>query len=160
MNASTVLAQRDFPSVAVIGGGVIGLAIGWRLAAAGCAVDVFDKGAAGRGSSWAAAGMLAAGLETEPGGESLLALALRSQALWPDFARELAASSGIDVGYRDEGTLAVALTRDDAERLRFTVAFQQRLGIAIQWLSGDAARAPEPHLRPTLAAPALHRGDH
>ena len=84
MNASTVLAQRDFPSVAVIGGGVIGLAIGWRLASAGCAVDVFDRGEAGRGASWAAAGMLAAGLETEPGGEELLDFTRHSQALWPD----------------------------------------------------------------------------
>jgi hypothetical protein len=30
MNVSAISAQRDFPSVAVIGGGVIGLAIGLR----------------------------------------------------------------------------------------------------------------------------------
>jgi glycine oxidase len=28
----------------IIGAGVIGLGIGWRLAAAGCRVHVFDKG--------------------------------------------------------------------------------------------------------------------
>jgi glycine oxidase len=160
MNASTVLAQRDFPSVAVIGGGVIGLAIGWRLASAGCAVDVFDRGEAGRGASWAAAGMLAAGLETEPGGEELLDFARHSQALWPDFARALAIASGMEVGYRDEGTLAVAPTRDDAERLRFTTEFQRRLGINSRWLTGAAVREIEPRLHPGIAAAAICRDDH
>jgi glycine oxidase len=107
------------PRVAIIGGGVIGLAIGWRLAEAGCPVTVFERGAAGKGASWAAAGMLAAAIETEPGEEALLPLTRASQALWPDFARALEASSGIDIGYRPEGTLMAALTRDEAEQMRF-----------------------------------------
>lgn len=160
MTSSAYPLYRDRPSVAVIGGGVMGLSIGWRLAGAGCPVDVFERGEAGHGASWAAAGMLAAGLETEPGGEELLALAQRSQALWPDFARRLEAASGIAVGYRDEGTLAVALTRDDAERLRFTTQFQQRLGVALEFLTGAAARAIEPHLHPGTVGAALCRGDH
>ena len=41
-------------------------------------------------------------------------LALESQRLWPDFASELEAASGISVEYRDEGTMVVALNRDDA----------------------------------------------
>ena len=52
--------------IAVIGGGVCGLGIGWRLAQAGCNVHVFDRGEAGKGASWAAAGMLAARAEAEP----------------------------------------------------------------------------------------------
>ena len=62
------------PHVAVIGAGVIGLGIAWRLAARGVAVAVFDKGAAGSGASHAAAGMLAACCEAEPGEEALVAL--------------------------------------------------------------------------------------
>ena len=58
----------------MVGAGICGLGIGWRLAAAGCRVDVFDSGEAGRGASWAAAGMLAARVETEPGEEPLLVL--------------------------------------------------------------------------------------
>ncbi|MBO0711993.1 MAG: glycine oxidase ThiO, partial [Acetobacteraceae bacterium] len=46
----------------MVGAGAIGLAIGWRLAQGGCRVTAFDCGAAGRGASWAAAGMLAAGV--------------------------------------------------------------------------------------------------
>jgi glycine oxidase len=148
------------PRTAVIGAGVMGLGVAWRLAQAGCAVTVYDRGAAGHGASWAAAGMLAAALESEPGEEPLLPLALESQRLWPDFARELEAAAGMPVGYRDEGTLAVALTRDDAEQLRFTYEFQKRLGLDLAWLSGAEARQREPQLRPGLAAAVWSPQDH
>ena len=62
------------PTVAIIGAGVIGLGIAWRLAARGASVAVFDKGASGAGASHAAAGMLAACSEAEPGEEALVAL--------------------------------------------------------------------------------------
>src|SRR5262245_28439520 len=98
------------PNVAVIGAGVIGLGIAWRLAARGASVSVFDKGAAGAGASHAAAGMLAACAEAEPGEETLVALGRESQARWPAFAAELQQASGIDAELRQEGTLVVALT--------------------------------------------------
>ena len=148
------------PKTVVIGAGVIGLGIAWRLAQAGCPVAVYDRGRAGRGASWAAAGMLAAAVETEPGEEALLALTLESQQLWPDFAREVEAASGTTVGYRDEGTLVVALTRDDAAQLRHSYEFQKSLGLDIEWLPGAAARQLEPHLRPGVPAAVRSRHDH
>ena len=87
-----------------------------------------------------------------PAKKSLLALTLESQRMWPGFARELEAASGIAVGYRDEGTIVVALTRDDAEQLRFTYDFQKSLGLELEWLSGAEARRREPHLRPGIPA--------
>lgn len=138
----------------------MGLGIAWRLAQSGCPVTVYDRGEAGRGASWAAAGMLAAAIETEPGEEKLLALTLESQRLWPDFARELHTASGISVGYRDEGTLDVALTRDDAEHLRHKYDFQKGLGLELEWLSGADARRREPHLRPGIPGAVLSPRDH
>jgi glycine oxidase len=159
---SAVEAQkgRALPRVAVIGAGVSGLGIGWRLAEAGCPVTVFERGEAGRGASWAAAGMLAAGLEAEPGEERLLALNLEGQRLWPTFRDQLEAVSGIGVSYREEGTLAVAPTRDDVERLRFAFEFQRDCGIQLEWRSGVDARRLEPHLRPGLAAAVQSPNDH
>jgi glycine oxidase len=148
------------PKTVVIGAGVIGLGIAWRLAQAGCAVAVYDRGEAGHGASWAAAGMLAAAVETEPGEEALLSLTLESQRLWPDFARELEAASGISVEYRDEGTLVVALNRDDAAQLRHSYDFQKGLGLDLHWLSAAEARQREPHLKPGIAAAVWSPNDH
>lgn len=136
------------------------MSIGWRLAAAGCSVDVFERGEAGRGASWAAAGMLAAGVETEPGERALHALNRRSQELWPDFAAELEAVAGIDVELRREGTLVVALTRDDVAQLRFNYEFQCGEGVVLEWLTPAAARQREPHLHPQLAGAVYCAADH
>ena len=138
----------------------MGLGIAWRLAQAGCAVTVYDRAEAGHGASWAAAGMLAAAVETEPGEEQLLALTLESQRMWPAFARELETATGISLGYRDEGTIVVALTRDDVEQLRFTYEFQKSLGLELEWLSGAEARRHEPHLRPGIPGAVLSLRDH
>ena len=148
------------PKTVIIGAGVMGLGIAWRLARAGCEVTVYDRDEAGRGASWAAAGMLAAAVETEPGEEALLALTLESQRMWPDFARELEVASGISSHYRDEGTIVVALTRDDAEQLRFTYDFQKGLGLDLEWLSGAEARRREPHLRPGIPGAVFSPRDH
>ena len=123
-------------------------------------MTVYDQGEAGHGASWAAAGMLAAAVETEPGEEALLPLALESQRLWPDFARELEIASGVSVEYRDEGTMVVALNRDDAAQLRHSYEFQKGLGLDLDWLSAAEARQREPHLKPGIVAAVWSPGDH
>ena len=139
------------PNVAIIGAGVIGLGIAWRLALRGVPVAVFDKGASGAGASHAAAGMLAACAEAEPGEEALVTLGRASQARWPAFAAELKQASGVDVGLRSEGTLVVALTSDDQARLGHQLVFQQKLGLPLQWISVAETRRREPHLAGKLA---------
>jgi glycine oxidase len=158
ITASLVSALR--PKVVIIGGGVIGLSIAWRLAEAGCRVAVYDRGEAAHGASWAAAGMLAAAVEAEPGEERLLALTLESQRLWPSFSRELEAAAGISVEYRGEGTLVVALNRDDAAALRHSFEFQKRLGLELEWLTAAGARCREPHLKPGIAGAVWSPNDH
>ncbi|MCC6779016.1 MAG: glycine oxidase ThiO [Hyphomicrobiales bacterium] len=143
----------------MIGAGVIGLAIAWRLALRGASVTVFEQGAAGTGASHAAAGMLAACVEAEPGEEALVALGRASQALWPAFAIDLQHAAGIDVELRREGTLVVALTADDQARLKHQLVFQERLGLPVQWLSAADARRREPHLATTLAGAVLSPQD-
>ena len=138
----------------------MGLGIAWRLAQADCSVTIYDRGEAGHGASWAAAGMLAAAVETEPGEEELLVLTRESQRMWPGFARELEAASGISVNYRDEGTIVIALTRDDAEQLRHTYDFQKSLDLELQWLSGAEARRREPHLRSGMSGAVFSPRDH
>jgi len=159
-SASPIAARTAPPAVAIIGGGVIGLSIGWRLRQAGCPVTIYERGAAGKGASWAAAGMLAAGIEAEPTEEKLFELGRYSQALWPGFAAELEAATGLGVGYDPTGTLVCAFTRDQAAKLQRGIEFQSRLGGVFDWLTGRAARELEPGLAPNLVAAVLSRHDH
>src|SRR5262249_28286998 len=136
------------------------LSIAWRLAAAGLKVALFERDEVGSGASLAATGMLAAATELEPGGADLVALALESQRAWPRFRDELETQAGLDIDYRSEGTLTVAIGRDEVDRLRFRHGLQARHGLATRWLDGAAARALEPALRPSVAAGIFCAEDH
>jgi glycine oxidase len=146
--------------VAVVGGGVCGLGVGWKLAKAGVRTTVFDRGRATRESTWAAAGMLAAHMELRPEEEHITFLGRKAMERWRAFAGELEAESGIPIDYRDEGTLYVALDRDAVEELRFLRRHQEETGVPVEWLSGDEAREREPFLSRRVAAALFADGDH
>jgi glycine oxidase len=145
---------------AVIGGGVCGLGIGWKLARAGVRVSLFERDEPARAATWASAGMLAPQVELRPGEEHLVALGQESMRRWRRFAAEVEADSGLSVGYRDEGTLYVALDRDAAGHLRFLHRHQRELGLPVDWLSGAEARQREPHLSPAVVGALASPDDH
>ncbi len=72
--------SRKAMNLAVVGGGVIGLAVARRAAQDGWAVRVHR--AEQRGASWVAGGMLAPHSEGWPGEERLLRIGLESLELW------------------------------------------------------------------------------
>jgi len=155
------ISRRRAPShdVVVVGGGVIGLSIAWKAASAGMNVGVVDPDP-GRGSSWAAAGMLAPVTEVHYGEETLLALNLAACSRWPAFADELEAASGSSVGFRRCGTLLVALEDADRTWLEELYDFEKGLGLEVEWLNGRGARAIEPNLSPNVRAGMRAVGDH
>jgi glycine oxidase len=136
----------DKQKIVVIGAGIIGLGIAWRLAQRGANVSVFDSGLVGRGASHAAAGMLAACAEAEPAEESLIALCRNGQARWPAFAAELEQASGLSVDLRCEGTLVIAPTADDQSHLHHQFSLQKDLGLPVEWISAAELRRREPHI--------------
>jgi glycine oxidase len=146
--------------IAIIGGGVIGLAIGWRLAGAGQEVTIFERRRAGRGASWAAAGMLAPVSEAESEEAALIDLALAGHALWPGFADELTAAAGLPIDYWPCGGLHLALNRDEVERLQFLRDFHARLKLESQWIGVADARSRSPHLSPNVKAALFCASDH
>lgn len=154
-NPEGVVAPAVLPArtdVAVIGGGLIGLSIAWRLARAGRTVTVLERETIGAGASLAATGMLAPAAEHEPGSDPLLPLALDSLRLWPGFRDALEAESGRTIDYRADGTLVLAVGRDEVERLRFRYDLQRRSGLDATWLPGSEVRRLEPGLRPSVTA--------
>jgi glycine oxidase len=104
--------------VVVIGAGVAGLGIGWRLLQAGCSVTILERAQPGGGASWAAAGMLAVTAELEDSPEPERALALRASALWPAFAAELEEASGRAVFLNQGGALLMAGDAAELEVMR------------------------------------------
>ncbi|HET9173635.1 MAG TPA: glycine oxidase ThiO [Actinospica sp.] len=144
---------------AVLGGGLIGLALAWRAALGGLDVHLADPDPGG-GASTAAAGMLAPVTEAHYGEELLLDLNLRSARRYPSFVEELARSTRLPTGYDARGTLAVAFDRDDRAVLAETAAYHRKLDLASTPLSGREARALEPMLAPGVQAGLLVEGDH
>ncbi|MEU0571165.1 FAD-dependent oxidoreductase [Nonomuraea sp. NPDC005983] len=78
----------------VVGGGIIGLSVAWRLARAGRPVTVVDPAPAS-GASHAAAGMLAPVSEVTYTEEPLLRLGMAALRRWPSFAADLIADAGL-----------------------------------------------------------------
>lgn len=146
--------------IVVVGGGICGLGIGWRLAQAGRDVTVMDRGEAAMAATWAAAGMLAPQAEAEHAEEALLPLAMESCRLWQSFAHELQRCSGIDVDYRTEGTLVVATDRDEFELLEHRFSYLRELGLNLEWLSGYEARQKEPYLSRGVSGALFSPEDH
>lgn len=124
-------------SLAVIGGGVIGLSVAMQAARAGWTVRVHRT--ADHGASWVAGGMLAPHSEGWPGEEQQLRLGLRSLELWHDFLVRLPA----DVVTARE-SLVVAADRADVADLRTVADWLTAQGHPVIWES--AAREVEPLL--------------
>lgn len=139
--------------VVVIGGGIIGLSVGWRAAATGRSVIVVDP-SPGQGASRAAAGMLAPVTEARADEHRLALLGLSSLRRWPAFAEELAvdAAAGTpkDLGLRREGTLQVAFDEDDRRALEELAAVHRTLGLESDWLPPQTCRELVPLLAPSI----------
>ena len=136
--------------ILIVGGGVAGLTIGWRLAASGCQVEVLERGLAGRGSSWAAAGMLAATAESEMRDDKCAHLAHAGRAAWPKFAVELEKVSGILLGYRECGAFLVAQSDRRAGELQSTARELSARGQNVAWHSQEEIVRLEPLLSPKI----------
>jgi glycine oxidase len=138
--------------VVIIGGGVIGLSVGWQLARRGVPVIVYDRNDAGRGASWVAAGMLAPHSEVGFEEEEFLRLGIESLNQFPRFLGEIQEDAGKRVPLDGRGTLIVGFHRDDTERIRRLYEFREHLGLPVKWLPGTAGREIEPLLSPKISA--------
>jgi glycine oxidase len=120
--------KRMQPDVIVVGAGIIGSSIAWRLAQRGFETQLIDAGTMGGEASWAGAGMLA------PGGElgaqaSWAESALESLALYPEFIAGLEEESGVRIDFQRQGAIEMAASAADLEELEARAEAQQGFGI-------------------------------
>ncbi|MDX3523583.1 glycine oxidase ThiO [Streptomyces scabiei] len=153
------MSRTHTSDVLVVGGGIIGLVTAWRAALRGFATAVVDPEPGG-GAAQVAAGMLAAVTELHYGEQTLLGLNVESARRYPEFVAELTEATGLDLGYRRCGTLAVALDADDRAHLRELHTLQRRSGLDPEWLSGRDCRRLEPMLAPGVRGGLRADGDH
>lgn len=133
-------------SIGIVGGGVIGLSLAWLLAREGCNVSVFERDRCARHASWAAAGMLAAATETTPGEEAFFALGVASRQMWPGFAKDLEAATGMSIGLQSCGIITGAHSQAHASQLQQTAKMLSAMGERVRILSAEQAREKEPQL--------------
>jgi glycine oxidase len=145
--------------VIIVGGGVIGCSSALRLARAGLKVAVIERGRIGCEASRAAAGMLSPQAEaSEPG--PFLDLCLRSRAMYRDFAALLKDLSGVDIEYRDEGTLCVALAGEDPHEIARWASWQKAAALPLEELAADEVYRLEPAITQATAKAMFIPGDH
>lgn len=133
-------------SIGIVGAGVIGLSVAWRLAQSGWKVTLFEQSSAGREASWAAAGMLAPGGEyDEP--SPLVTYGLASRLQYRSFIEELQEKSGGVIDFQENGALELAYSADELAGLNAKAALQQTLGILSKSLELSQVAAFWPRVR-------------
>jgi glycine oxidase len=96
--------------------------------------------------------MLAPVGEANWGETGLMRMAIASAGAWPGFASELAADSGLEVGYEVCGALHIALDRDETDELRRRFDLMASLDLGVEWLRPGGCRELEPGIAPACAA--------
>jgi glycine oxidase len=138
----------------IIGGGIIGLSVGWQLLRTGIPVEIHEAFSAPRtGAGWVAAGMLAPNAEAGYEEEALFKLCNESLSLYDKFLEELREDvQNSEIPTIDKcGSMIVAITSDDVQILKRQFEFRKSLGdISLEMLSGSEAREREPLLSPKV----------
>jgi len=136
--------------VTIKGAGIIGLSIGWRLLRDGFEVEIFDIGKAGRGASWAAAGMLSPYAEAHFEDDALVKMGEASLTLYPQFLKEVGEDAETTITLESVGTLIVGIDKDDRAFLERLYQEKQKRNFPISWISPEEARKIEPLLTPRI----------
>jgi len=125
--------------VAIVGGGILGLASAYYLAERGVDVIVLEKGTLGGGSTGRANG----GIRAQFTSAVSVDLSMESIAVWERFEEDF----HTDIDYRRPGYLFLARTDDTAARFREHVALQNDHGVESEFLDPDMAAERCPGLR-------------
>src|SRR5690625_3457107 len=144
--------MSDRPEVVVVGAGVIGSSIAFRLAQDDYLVTMLDRGGIGAGTSSTCDKAII--LQSKRPGPHL-GLALASRACFDTLQDELDATLEFD---RSGGMIAI----DDAQHLTHMqqhVERQRREGVDVTLLDRDSARAHQPVLSPDILGAAYSPGD-
>jgi glycine oxidase len=153
--------MSESSNVVVVGGGVIGLSVAYELLRRGRGVTVLERGEPGCGATCASAGMLAPVSEAEIECPEQIVFGRDSLARYPELIRAVEEDAGPPgCGYRQEGTLWVAVNRDEREHLDHLAETVRLKGLAAERLSRDDVLDLEPRLSGRVVGGLRVSGDH
>jgi glycine/D-amino acid oxidase-like deaminating enzyme len=144
------------PDVIVVGGGVTGTSIAWRLAQAGKRVLLLERRGICSGASGRNGGMTGAGSSLHAAsraGRAVYALTTTNLRLLQSLPEELGASFEL----RLTGTMDVITSDEQMIHLRHAVAAEREAGIDVELLDADEARRVMPALTPEIMGVAYAR---
>lgn len=130
------------PEIAIIGGGIIGCALAYDLATRGVKILLVDRQQLGREASGASAGIISPPGSTHGDRAELALLGFRRHH---ELLPEIEHRTGISAGSSPRGVIRLALEADH-DQLRSSFEWQQRQGIATEWLTPEDLRRREPAL--------------
>ncbi len=141
--------------IVIVGGGVMGCATALELAGRGVKdVIVLERAVPGAEASSAAAGMLAAQIESRDDEELDRFVAAREA--YEPWARALREATGIDIAHRRSGVLSIARSETALAQLRTNVEAQRAHGLRAELLEPAQARTIERELTSELAGAAYY----
>ncbi|HYL60087.1 MAG TPA: glycine oxidase ThiO [Candidatus Acidoferrales bacterium] len=118
----------------IIGGGIIGGSVAWRLASDRVSVTVLERGRLGVEASWAAAGLIGPQAEAhEPG--VFFDLALAGKRAFDAVVERLVRESGVDPEYDNHGVLYVAFDEQARANLKSRARWQREAGGEVEELT-------------------------
>ena len=139
--------------ITIVGGGIIGCAVGHELASRGAEVRIIERRGTGRGATQASAGILAPYIEGHI--DALLHLGVNSLALYDAFIARVTEDSGQAIEYERGGSLHVA--KNDAAAMELAIAARRfaHAGVAHELMPGHEARRLEAGLSPRIISALL-----
>jgi sarcosine oxidase subunit beta len=146
---------KQRPDVIVVGGGVVGCSIAYRLAEAGRSVLLIEWRGLASGASGRNGGMTGAGSSMySEAGRAVYAVTTANLALMKELSEEL----GADFELRLPGTLDVATTEEQYTHLVESTAVQRASGIDVEMLDREQARAVMPALNESILGAQFAHG--
>ena len=140
--------------VCVVGGGVVGSFIAYRLAREGVEVSLLERHRLGSGASGASAGNVQTlsngfkGFHKDLGQESL--------GLYRKLLPSIKDESGIDPLDQEVRYLYAAMDEERVAEIRVEGSQLIKEGMKVEWVDGQRARELEPRLSPNLLGGLLH----
>jgi len=139
-------------NLAIVGAGLVGRLLAWRLISLGHQVSLFEKDSfdCQKSAAYTAAAMISPMSEVVVSDRSIYDLGIKSLDLWPEWIESLNAKIHQPVHYHNPGSIVVAHPNDLSELEQFHNELDFHLGPDnnSKWLTRDELEYLEPDLLP------------